>query len=169
MNAIVNAGAVAQSMDMDDLLDATIDALADAPEFKPFPAGAHRVTLKTEFADVGDWKNVPKVSLTAIETVELADPNKDQPLKEKDSTSVSYVFKKKNKDTGAIEPNEFAQGQFKELIGALKAGGVPGETNREIFEAANGLEVLAVTKIRRDTRDKNNIKEYTAIDSVQVL
>lgn len=159
---------IAQTMDMDDLLDATIDDLADAPEFKPFPAGIHKVTLKTEFKDVGEWKNVPNITLIGIETMELSDPNKDEAIKEKDSTSVAFVFKRKE-ESGAIVSNEFAQGQFKALMQNLKDGGVPGNSNREIFEAANNMEVLAVTGIREDKRDKNNIKRYTEIKQISVV
>lgn len=159
---------IAQTMDMDDLLDATIDDLQDAPEFKPFPAGIHKVIVKTEFKDVGDWKNVPNITLTAIETMELSDPNKDEPVKEKDSTSVAFVFKRKD-EADNIVPNEFAQGQFKVLMQNLKDGGVPGNSNREIFEAANGMEVLAVTGVREDKRDKNNIKRYTEIKQFSVI
>ena len=36
------------NLDIDNLLDGTLDDLADAPEFKPFPLGAHKIVMKWE-------------------------------------------------------------------------------------------------------------------------
>ena len=33
---------------IDSILDSTLDDLADMPEFKPFPAGAHKCTFDFE-------------------------------------------------------------------------------------------------------------------------
>lgn len=61
---------------LDALLDGTLDDLADVPGFQTFPAGAHKVTI--------NWRKVDKkpaysLTMTAIETVELADSS-DTPL-----------------------------------------------------------------------------------------
>jgi len=37
---------------LDDLLDQTLDDIADLPEFKPYPAGAHRVLVSFNTKEV---------------------------------------------------------------------------------------------------------------------
>ena len=80
-----------------------------------------------------------------------------------------YILKKKD-DKGNIVRNELAEGQFKNLMAALspsfpEANGAP----RKIMEAAEGFEVLGLTSVRKVDKDKNNIKYYTALESVQVM
>jgi hypothetical protein len=157
------------SCDMDDLLDATLDDLPDAPEFKPFPAGAHRCSIQWAFKEIGGLKNCPEITLKMIETVEASD-TEATPAKAGDTTSVAYMLKKKDKDNpGQFVTNEIAAGQFKEVLKSLSAGGFAGASGREIMEASNGAEVLVVTGTRADKRDQNNIKYYTDIKSLQVM
>lgn len=143
---------------IDSLLDATLDDLADMPEFKPFPAGAHRCTIEFEVKDVGGIPSVG-LKLTAIETMELANPE-DTPVKAGDSTEVLFMLKKKDGTT-----NELGQGQFKEILKPLAAH-FNTATNRATMEAAKGAECLVVTVIRED---KKNQKFYTGVTNLQVL
>lgn len=150
-----------KQVDLDSLLDSTLDDLADMPEFKPFPAGAHRATIHMEVKLVNDIPSLD-IKLTGIETVELANPE-DTPLKEGDSTNQLIMLKKKDGTK-----NEFSEGKMKELLKPL-ASQFGTATNRETIEASNGAEVLVVTKLRKDDRNKDDIKYYTEIVSWQVV
>lgn len=150
----------ATMVDIDSLLDGTLDDLADVPEFKPWPDGAHRATIKWDLKEVSGQK-CPELTATAIETMELADPTNDQPLAANDSTSVLFMFKKKDGTA-----NEIGQGQFKELIAPLVAA-TGAASPREAMDKANGMEVLLVSKKRADKNDKT--KFYTSFTSLQVI
>lgn len=157
-----------QNVSLDDLLDGTLDDLADVPEFKPFAAGAHRMSLKFDATKKINDMPAIEVKLTIIESVELSDPTATAPAAG-DTTNVIYILKKKD-DKGNVVRNELAEGQFKKLMASLspafpEAGGSP----RKIMEAADGFEVLAVTDIRSNLKDKNNPKHYTELKEVQIL
>lgn len=156
-----------QNVSMDDLLDGTLDDLADVPEFKPFAAGAHK--LRIFFDATKKINDMPaiEVKLVHVETVELSNPDDVAP-NPGDSTNVIYILKKKD-DKGNTVRNELAEGQFKALLASLAPAFPEATTNRAIMEAANGFEVLAATSIRENKKDKNNIKYYTALDAVSLL
>jgi hypothetical protein len=156
-----------QTLSMDDLLDGTLDDLADVPEFKPFAAGAHRVTISFDATKKINDMPAIEVKLVHVETMELSDPEATPP-NAGDSTNVIYILKKKD-DKGNVVRNELAEGQFKNLLASLAPSFPEATTNRAIMEAAQGYEVLAVTSIRENKKDKNNIKYYTALDSVTPL
>ena len=135
---------------LDALLDGTLDDLADVPGFRTFPVGAHRVTI--------NWKKVDKkpaysLMMTAIETVELADPN-ETPLVPGTMSSVMFML-----------DNEYGQSAFRKVIAALGESFGPG-TNREIMEKSEGAEVLAITKHRHN---KEKTASYTDIVSLAVI
>lgn len=150
-----------QNTDLDSILDSTLDDLADMPEFKPFPAGAHRATITMEVKSVNDIPSLD-IKLEGIETVELSNPE-DTPIKQGDSTNQLIMLKKKDGTR-----NEYSEGKMKELLKPLAAN-FGTTTNRETIEAANGCEVLVVTKLRKDDRNKEDIKYYTDIVSWQVV
>ena len=137
----------------DDLLDGTLDDLSDIPEFKPFPNGAHRSTIKFEKKTVNEHPCV-EVKLILIETLELANPNKDTPPEKGTEANVLYMM-----------DNELGQGKFKELMkpfaelhGNLKLG--------QLIDASQGSEVTAVTNVRPN---KEKTKDYMDIVSLQVM
>ncbi len=146
---------------LDSLLDATLDDLADVPEFKPFPIGVHRCTIKWDMKVVNDSVN-PQLTITAIETVDLKDPT-NTPCAPGDSTSQMFSLKKKDGTR-----NELGEGQWKNLLRPLKDHFMTSSI-RETMDASNGCEVLAVTSIRTDKRDKDNPKHYTEIVNIQVM
>lgn len=156
------------SASLDDLLDGTLDDLADAPAFKPFPAGAHM--LKINWITDQPINDIPtvKLKLTYVEVAELANQEDALPAVG-DTTEVAYMLKKKDAD-GKLVANELAQGQLKEVISSLKAGlGLEIATNREVMAASESMEVLVSTTVRVDKRDKNDLKYYTAVKSVAVV
>lgn len=134
------------NVNLDDLLDSTLDKLADMPEFKPFPAGAHKLTIYWTPKKIGEHPAV-ELKLTAIETIELADATKDTPLEKGAETSVAFML-----------DNELGQGKFKELMAVLKTQYDPnsaegtGKTNRMLMAESNNAEVTVITDVRPDKK-----------------
>ena len=138
---------------IDSLLAMSLDDLPDLPEFKVYPAGAHRVTMKFEKKQIGTHPAV-EAKFTMIATEELTDPAKDQPVDAGTESSVAYML-----------DNEFGLGNFKELMKPLAAhfglSSIP-----EIMEAAANLEVVIVTKTRQN---KEKTQTYLDVTSLIVV
>lgn len=145
---------------MDDLLDATLDDLADMPEFKPFPAGAHKVSIAWDYSEYATKKQI-KLTAKYIEPVELTDSD-TVPPKAGDTTTQIFTMKKKDGTK-----NEIGEGQWKNMLAGL-VGNFPG-SNKEIMDSSSGAEVLLITKLRADKRDANDIKWYTDFVSIAVI
>lgn len=142
---------------IDSLLDATLDDLADLPEFKPFPVGMHKVLLSLELKSIGEGdkkKQGVEVSLKYLEPIELSNPE-DVPPKAGDSTNLFCDL-----------ANEFGQGTFKMVAAAVKEA-VGGGSNREIIAATKNIECAILTGLRKDKTDAE--KFYTQLKSVAVL
>lgn len=144
---------------IDSLLDGTLDDLADIPEFKPFPAGAHICTAT--FVDKAtDPKNhVNKhpgyeLNLVAKETAELSDPTNDQPLVPGAKTSILFLL-----------DNPIGQGNFKKVLKAV-AEKFGAATPRELVAQVNNLEILIVTKVRQN---KEKTQSYTDMVEITVV
>ena len=125
-------------MSIDNLLDATLDDLADIPSIQIFPAGVHKVTIGFK---IDDKKSAVQVGFTYIEPLELSDPTSTAP--EAGAKNGLYIGLKKKDGTA----NEYGQGTLKLIASAMKER-FPGNSTREVLEAAEGAEVAIVTKIR---------------------
>lgn len=152
------------NVNIDDLLDGTLDDLADAPSFKPFAAGAHQCKLNWEVTAINEIPTV-KLKLTHVATLELVTDTDVAPVAG-DTTEVAFMLKK-NDGT----KNELGEGQWKAILASLKEGGVGGEgaTNREVMAASENMEVVVVTTVRVNKKDPQDIKYYTGIKSVSVI
>lgn len=129
---------------LDALLNGTVDDLADLPEIKPFPAGAHRVTVEFETKEINK-KPAVFLHMTLVEHLELADTN-DEPLVAGAKTNCMYMLL--NNDG---KPNEISQGQLKKILLSVKEGlGVSSSSPGDIMEAAKGAEVVVSTKLREN-------------------
>ena len=137
---------------MDSLLDGTLDDLADAPEFKPFPAGTHKVTITIVQKKIGTHPAF-ELSMKAIETVELSNPE-DTPLAAGATTSEAFMM-----------DNEIGQGNFKKILKSL-AEHYGAKSNRELIEDAQNAEALVVTKIRQN---KDKTQSYTSIVELGIV
>lgn len=139
---------------IDDLLDATLDDLDDMPSFEPYPAGSHVALATLELKEVADKQQI-ELTLKAVETLELAHPSKDEPLKAGDETSCLF------------DPsNEFAQGKMKKVLAAL-AETCGTRKTREIIEQTTDIEVAITTKIRKNKKDPDH-EGYTEIVEITV-
>jgi hypothetical protein len=149
------------NMNIDQLLDGTLDDLADVPEYKDIPAGVHRCNINFELKQVGDKKfSAVQVTLTAIETVEL--PAGATEGAEKGLKSNVLLFLQHDNPMVA----QMGQGKFKEIMKALAAS-YGDQSPRALMEAAQNSEVLAVTSFRQDKRDKT--KQYFQLDGITVM
>lgn len=145
---------------VDALLDATLDDLPDLPEFKPYPAGVHKVIMDFETKVKPAEKNKPKevtinCKLKAVATVELADATVDVPLNPGDETTVMFQL-----------GNEFGQGALKNLLKDLASGlKLPdGSSLSAIMAAAKGCECIVTTQQRANKNNKDQV--FTQIKSV---
>lgn len=138
-----------QDMDLDNLLDETIDDLADMPETKPFPDGAHLVNLKLKRLTDDKKKVVPgkfMVELEYISEIELSDPDTEESARSKEGDKNAVWIHTVKKDG---TKNEFGQGQLKLIIKPI-ADHLGVTTVSEVIAATEeGLQVIAVTKIRK--------------------
>lgn len=134
---------------LDSLLDKNLDDIADLPEWKNFPAGAHKSIVNWETKDA-KWTDkehgelegkVIVCKLTAVETLELTDPKNDKPLEKGTQATVQY--------------NPF----YEQSLGALKAvlknmEPVVGSSNlKALIQGTEGFEVIAFTTVRKYKKD----------------
>lgn len=143
-----------------NLLDSSIDELADLEKFTPIPAGSHKLRLNWSFPD-DDTRVVVQLTMTVVETLEMANSSEQAPEPGK---AVNMWFYLQNKDGTPIiseksgKPMTFGQGQLKEILAVL-APVFGGATNREIISNSEGAEVVATLGVRSDKNDpdkKNN-------------
>lgn len=141
-----------ENFNIDSLLDGTLDDLADAPEFKPFPAGTHKVVITIVQKKIGTHPAF-EVGMKAVETLELAN-SEEAPLAAGATTSVAYMM-----------DNDLGQGNFKKILASLAAH-FGAKSNRELIAEAQNLEVAVVTKTRMN---KDKTQSYTDIVELQVI
>lgn len=139
--------------DMDNLLDATLDDIADLPEFKPFPAGAHRCLLTLESKEIAGHPAV-EATFTLQETIEQSNPE-DAPSKPQDTANSAFFL-----------DNEFGQGNLKKLVAPI-AEALGYSTLREIVEGTKGVEVLIISAVQIDKND--DTKKYLKVKELQVV
>lgn len=135
--------------ELDNLLDATLDDIADLPEFKNYTPGSHQV--KASFA-MDEFKDKPIIRLNFeyIAPIELADATAEAP-KEGDQCSVMFML-----------DNEYGLGNFKKCAQPF-AESLGFSTNREIVEGVKDVECAIITSLKQDKNDKDrtylNVKE----------
>lgn len=144
-----------------DDLDETLDDLADLPETKPFPAGAHIVALKIRRNPKKAGQYV--VEMLHEEVVELANPTDEESTPKPGDKSTVFIATKKKDGTA----NEIGQGQLKIVmkpIGAMLGTNSIGE----ILEGAKaGVRCAVVLSIKSDKTgqydDANNITSVEVV------
>lgn len=148
--------------DLDALLDGTLDDLADAPEFAPFPPGVHRVTMKWERKKIDDAREGYAINFKAIETVEAQDPEKVVSAGQTDGTM--FFLKHTNPDVAKRN-----QGQFKDVLRSLAEHYGTDKKNSELIELSNDAEVLIVTELREEKKEgKKTGRMFMQLKALQV-
>lgn len=140
------------SIDLDSLLDGTLDDLADLPESVPFHAGGHKISLSLAAKEINS-KPAIEASLKLIQTVELANPSSDTPQEPGTETNVLYFL-----------DNEFGAGKFKQLAVVLGAAMGTGSI-KEIVSGCKDIECIAITTQRKN---KNTGDMFTDIKEISV-
>lgn len=138
---------------LDNILDSTLDDLADMPSISLFPNGAHKVKLEYKIDPV---KVSVMVTMHYIEPLELSDPTQTAPSAG-DKNSVFYNLKKKDGTA-----NTYAQGALKEIVKVLQ-GTFGGSSTTEVLENSKDAEVAVVTKIRLGKG------EYEGKDNIDIV
>ncbi len=140
---------------LDALLDATLDDIADLPEFKAFNNGAHRALLSLNIKSINDAACI-EASFKLQETLELADPA-DTPDAPGAESNMLFQL-----------DNEFAMGRFKNLAKPIGEH-LSNNALRAIIDQTKNLEVMIVTKKRSGKKGTANAdKEYLDVVELQV-
>ena len=155
------------NLDIDSLLDGTLDDLADAPEFKPFPLGVHKIIMNWETKQLDDKKESGKkntlvtLKMKAMETIETPAGSEEvcSPGQE-ENIGFFLVHHSSPKAT------EIGQGAFKEIMKSL-AGHYGAKSNRELMAESAGAEALVTTGHRTDKQDKS--KKYTTLEKLMII
>lgn len=146
-------------MSLEELMEGSLDDLADMPEFKPYPIGVHLITGKLEWkpGNGKDKNGNPKSGgfmwmMEAIETKELADPN-GEPVSKGQKTGIYFNM-----------GNEFGQGGFKMILAAAAAKWGAGKNKDLIAKINDGSQALVVTSQRADKENKAIVR--TMLDEI---
>jgi hypothetical protein len=155
------------NLDIDSLLDGTLDDLADAPEFKPFPIGAHKIVMKWETKQLDDSKEKGKkntivtLKMKAIETVETP-AGSDEVCSPGQEENIGFFLVHHS----SPKAMEIGQGAFKEIMKSLAAH-YGAKSNRELMADSEGAEALVTTGLRADKTDKT--KKYTKLEKLMIV
>lgn len=153
--------------DIDSLLDNTLDDLADAPEFKPYPIGAHRIVMKWETKQLDDKKmqgkknTIVTLKMKALETVETP-AGSDEVCSPGQEENIGYFLVHHS----SPKAMEIGQGAFKEIMKSLAAH-YGAKSNRELMADSEGAEALVTTGLRKDKTDAS--KKYTTLEKLVIV
>lgn len=155
------------NLDIDSLLDGTLDDLADAPEFKPFPIGAHKIVMRWETKQLDDKKAEGKkntmvsLKMKALETIETP-AGSDEVCSPGQEENIGFFLVHHS----SPKAMEIGQGAFKEIMKSL-AGHYGAKSNRELMADSEGAEALVTTGHRTDKTDKT--KKYTTLEKLMIV
>jgi hypothetical protein len=139
---------------IDMLLDCTLDDLKDLPSFKPFQAGAHRVTASWGTKDINGIGYLT-LDFKMLETVELSDLNEAVTGAAGDEAGTMYNL-----------ANEYGQGNAKKAAAPFLAA-LNMSTLRELVEGAHDVECMIITSLRPNKKDPES--PYLEVKEVQVV
>lgn len=141
-----------------DLLDSSIDELADLESFSPIPAGTHRIAISWETKEVNNKPGVV-LGMTVLDTVEMSNAGEEPPEAGK-KADILFLLQK---DDGT--PNTVGQGQLKEVAMVLRDK-FGGDNVKEIMENSDGAEVVATLKVRPNKNDPD--QKFNQIKAIVV-
>lgn len=137
---------------LDSLLDASLDDIADLPEFKVFPEGAYRLLLKWEEKEINKQAAV-EFKFKLLEVLELGDAAVEAPAPESE-TSVAFMLGK-----------EFGLGNLKRVVTPI-AQAIGATGMRQTLEALQSAEVVGVLKTRQNKEKTATYQEIVSISLV---
>lgn len=128
--------------DIANILDSTLDDLADLPENKPFPSGSYVVTMNLASKEINK-KPAVECKMKLQDVIEMADVDAAAPEAGAES---NVLFILKNNDGSA---NEIAQGQLKKILQVLQPT-FGGSTSKEVMENSKDATVAVTVKAKPD-------------------
>lgn len=136
------------AVDMNSLLNSSVDDLADLKEFKPLPIGSYIFLF--------DWKTNDspagvKFIFTVKEVLELADPSDENVAQANEpgaNETILFIFNTKDG-----KPNTMGQGELKNIVKDVFLPVFGGDTTMEVMDNAKGAEVRVVLGHRSVTKD----------------
>lgn len=132
-------------INLDDILDSSIDDLADLPEFGVFPSGVHTVSIKWESKEVNKHPCM-ELKMKLVNTEELSNPEADTAPAPGTESSCLFML-----------DNEFGQGAFKGLMKTLASACGTSKIS-DTVEASNGMEVQVVIATKPDKKDPDTLR-----------
>lgn len=144
-----------------DLLDSSVEELADLEKFTPVPAGTHVMDLSWERKDINGHATVV-AKFAVVETLEMANANEEVPEPGK-KCDIAFMLTKTDKETKETVPNTIGQGQLKEIIRELQAT-FGGESIAAVMENSEGSRVAVTLKVRKSKDDPD-----VAYNSIKAL
>lgn len=146
--------------DINSLLDANLEDLADLQKFEPLPAGSYKQRVSWEIPE-SDEKVTVVMKLAVVECLDVPGVEEDKlPAVGKEATFWMDLHMKDGspitwKDGSA---NTNGQGMLKEVLTALAPVFNPESTLnvRQIIEASDGAEVLTVLKVKASKNDPDS-------------
>lgn len=144
-----------KAIPIENLMDSSLDDIADLPAFVVPPVGHYHLTLSLESKSIND-KPAIQANWVVDQTVEL-----------KDKTAVATEVGTKFNSLFMMD-NEFGQGAFKALLMPLKEGlGLGGLRIHEILSKVQNVKVKADLKHRKDKNDADKI--YPNVQNVELI
>ena len=151
-------------MSLDNLLDSTLEDLADLQKFEPLPVGSYRLGLNWETPDNDEFVIV-QMKLSNLECLEV--PGVDEENFPAVGKAATFYMRLQRTDGEPMvwkdgTPNTQDQGRFKEVLLALAPVFNPDGTltNRQMMEASEGAEVVATLGVRASKTDKDSKFNY---------
>lgn len=157
-----------------DLLDATLDDLADLKKFEPMPVGSYQQRIKWSFPESNEFVEV-RLDLETVTCLDVPGVSEEELPKE--GALATFYFRLQRKDGQPMvfeksgEVNDIDQGRFKEVLLALAPVFNPDGTlsNRQMIEATQGVEVLTSLGQRKNKNDPDQkfqvLKKIVLADS----
>lgn len=147
-------------MSLDNLLDSTLEDLADLQKFEPLPKGSYRLAVNWSIPESDEFRIV-QLKLTMLEALEIPGVEEDKfPAVGKAAT---FYMRLQRLDGEPMvwkdgTPNTQDQGRFKEVLKALAPVFNPDGslTNRAMMEASEGAEVVATLGVRASKTDPDS-------------
>ena len=148
-------------MSLDNLLDSTLDDLADLQKFEPLPKGSYRLSVGWETPD-NDEFIIVQLKLTMLEVLQI--PGLEEDKFPQVGKAATFYMRLQRKDGEPMlwkdgTENNTDQGRFKEVLLALAPVFNPDGTltNRQMMEASEGAEVLATLGTRANKQDPDMV------------
>jgi hypothetical protein len=148
-------------MDLMNLLDSTIEELADLQKFEPLPKGSYRLSVNWTLPEDDEFVIV-QLKLTMLEVLQI--PGIEDPeLFPAVGKAATFYMRLQRKDGEPMvwkdgTANTQDQGRFKEVLLALAPVFNPDGSlsNRQMMEASEGAEVVATLGVRASKKDPDS-------------